>query len=204
MSKRSSPRSPASPGAPRRNRTTTRPVRRTSPDGTATPARFPEIRRRPARRLGARVGHGGPHEGRHRAPAHPRQRPGHAGHSKDWPSTEGHKNLLLYEDPEYNFAVNAVVRKPNRFGSVHDHAHAWTAYGLLDGVEKLERFERLDDGCKEGYADVKLDWRDRGPRRHRGPGAALRHPRRAGRAGPFGRDHPALRARRRQGAARPL
>jgi predicted metal-dependent enzyme (double-stranded beta helix superfamily) len=77
--------------------------------------------------------------------------------SRDWPSTEGHKNLLLYEDPDYGFAVNAVVRTPGRFGSVHDHAHAWTAYGLLDGVEKLERFTRLDDGTKEGYADVRLD-----------------------------------------------
>lgn len=78
-------------------------------------------------------------------------------HAKDWPSTEGGKNLLLYEDPEFNFAVNGVVRNPNRFGSVHDHAHAWTAYGVLDGVEKLERFKRYDDGSKEGYADVRLD-----------------------------------------------
>src|SRR5437773_12421583 len=33
-------------------------------------------------------------------------------HSKNWPSTEGHKNLLLYEDPDYQFVVNAVVRTP--------------------------------------------------------------------------------------------
>jgi predicted metal-dependent enzyme (double-stranded beta helix superfamily) len=78
-------------------------------------------------------------------------------HSRDWPSTEGHKNLLLYEDPEYGFAVNAVVRTPNRKGGIHDHAHAWTAYGLLDGVEKLERYSRLDDGSKEGYAELRLD-----------------------------------------------
>jgi len=78
-------------------------------------------------------------------------------HSKDWPSTEGHKNLLLYEDPEYGFAINAVVRTPNRKGGIHDHAHAWTAYGLLDGVEKLERYSRLDDGSKDGYAEIKLD-----------------------------------------------
>lgn len=77
-------------------------------------------------------------------------------HSRDWPSTEGHKNLMLYEDPDYGFVVNAVVRTPGRFGSVHDHAHCWTAYGVLDGVEKLERFERLDDGTREGFADVKL------------------------------------------------
>jgi predicted metal-dependent enzyme (double-stranded beta helix superfamily) len=77
--------------------------------------------------------------------------------SKDWPSTEGHKNLLLYEDPDYGFAINAVVRTPNRKGGIHDHAHAWTAYGLLDGVEKLERYTRLDDGAKEGYAELRLD-----------------------------------------------
>ncbi len=78
-------------------------------------------------------------------------------HSKDWPCTEGHKNLLLYEDADYGFAINAVVRTPNRKGGIHDHAHAWTAYGLLDGVEKLERYSRLDDGSREGYAELNLD-----------------------------------------------
>ena len=77
--------------------------------------------------------------------------------SKDWPSTEGHKNLLLYEDPDYGFVINAVVRTAHRQGGIHDHAHAWTAYGLLDGVEKLERYSRLDDGSKEGYAEIRLD-----------------------------------------------
>ena len=39
--------------------------------------------------------------------------------SADWPSTEGRKNLLLYVDPDYEFAINAVVRVPGRTGSVH-------------------------------------------------------------------------------------
>lgn len=77
--------------------------------------------------------------------------------SKSWPSTEGRKNLLFYEDPDYGFAVNGVVRVPGRKGSIHDHAHAWTAYGLLDGSESLERFRRLDDGSKEGYAKLELE-----------------------------------------------
>ena len=77
--------------------------------------------------------------------------------SKDWPSTEGHKNLLLYEDPDYGFVINAVVRTPHRKGGIHDHAHSWTAYGLVDGVEKLERYSRLDDGSKEGYSEIRLD-----------------------------------------------
>src|SRR5918996_2657625 len=73
-------------------------------------------------------------------------------HCKSWPSTEGHKNLLLYEDPDYQFVVNAVVRTPGRDGRIHDHAHAWTAYGVLDGTERLERYRRVDQGNKEGYA----------------------------------------------------
>jgi predicted metal-dependent enzyme (double-stranded beta helix superfamily) len=77
-------------------------------------------------------------------------------HSADWPSTEGHKNLLLYVDPEHDFVINAVVRVPGRKGSIHDHADCWVLYGLLDGTESLERYDRVDDGSKPGYAELKL------------------------------------------------
>ncbi len=77
-------------------------------------------------------------------------------HSANWPSTEGHKNLLLYVDPDYDFVINAVVRVPGRKGSVHDHADAWVLYGLLDGTESLERYDRVDDGTKPDYAEIKL------------------------------------------------
>ncbi len=77
-------------------------------------------------------------------------------HSANWPSTEGGKNLLLYVDPEHDFVVNAVVRMPGRTGSVHDHADAWVLYGMLDGTESLERYDRLDDGSRPGYAELKL------------------------------------------------
>ncbi|HWH78707.1 MAG TPA: hypothetical protein VNT76_15105 [Candidatus Binatus sp.] len=75
---------------------------------------------------------------------------------KSWPSTEGRKNLLFYEDPDYGFAINGVLHLPGRKGSIHDHAHSWTAYGILDGVESLERFRRVDDGSKEGFAKLEL------------------------------------------------
>ena len=77
-------------------------------------------------------------------------------HSAGWPSTEGHKNLLLYVDPQYGFVINGVVRVPGRKGSVHDHADAWVLYGVLDGSESLERYDRIDDGSRPGYAEVKL------------------------------------------------
>jgi predicted metal-dependent enzyme (double-stranded beta helix superfamily) len=77
-------------------------------------------------------------------------------HSASWPSTEGRKNLLLYVDPDYHFVINAVVRMPGRTGSVHDHADAWVLYGVLDGTESLERFDRVDDRSRPGHAEVKL------------------------------------------------
>ena len=77
--------------------------------------------------------------------------------SKSWPSTEGRKNLLFYEDPDYQFAVNGVVRVPGRKGSIHDHAHAWTAYGIVDGSETLQRFQRVDDRSREGHAKLRLE-----------------------------------------------
>ncbi len=77
--------------------------------------------------------------------------------AKKWPSTEGRKNLLFYEDPDYGFAINGVVRLPGRKGNIHDHAHSWTAYGILDGTESLERYRRLDDGTKQDYARLELE-----------------------------------------------
>jgi predicted metal-dependent enzyme (double-stranded beta helix superfamily) len=77
-------------------------------------------------------------------------------HSAQWPSTEGRKNLLLYVDTVHDFVINAVVRVPGRTGSVHDHAGAWVLYGVLDGTESLERYERIDDGSRPGHAEVRL------------------------------------------------
>src|SRR6516165_3984179 len=77
-------------------------------------------------------------------------------HSASWPSTEGYKNLLLYVDPDQHFVINAVVRAPGRTGSVHDHANAWVLYGVLDGSESLERYERIDDGRRAGHAELRL------------------------------------------------
>lgn len=76
--------------------------------------------------------------------------------SSKWPSTEGGKNLLFYVDPDYGFAINAVVRVPGRKGRPHDHGEAWVLYGVLDGNESLERYDRIDDGSKPGHAEIKM------------------------------------------------
>jgi predicted metal-dependent enzyme (double-stranded beta helix superfamily) len=82
--------------------------------------------------------------------------PGLKAHSSRCPSTEDYKNLLLHVDPQHHFAINAVVRMPGRVGGVHDHADAWVLYGVLDGSESLERYERIGDGSRVGYAEVRL------------------------------------------------
>ena len=77
---------------------------------------------------------------------------------KTWPDTDGgRRNLLFYEDPDYGFAINGVVHGADRKGSIHDHAHSWTAYGLLEGTETLERYRRVDDGSKAGYAKLEIE-----------------------------------------------
>ena len=84
-------------------------------------------------------------------------------HSKQWPWTPG-QNLLLYEDPDYHFVINATVRKPGTKGAVHDHGHSWTLYGLIDGTERIERYMRLDDGKRAGHAELKrISDREMGP-----------------------------------------
>jgi predicted metal-dependent enzyme (double-stranded beta helix superfamily) len=55
---------------------------------------------------------------------------------------------LFYEDPDYGFVLNALIKAPNIKTSVHDHGKSWTLYGVLEGGEKVTRFARLDDGPK--------------------------------------------------------
>lgn len=65
------------------------------------------------------------------------------------------QNLLFYEDPDHGFVINGLVKAPHVRTNIHDHAHNWTLYGVLDGHERIERYERLDDGSNPGYADVR-------------------------------------------------
>jgi predicted metal-dependent enzyme (double-stranded beta helix superfamily) len=78
--------------------------------------------------------------------------------SKDWPScrqSERAQNLLFYEDPDYKFVINGLIKNPRSRTQIHDHAHNWTLYGVLDGHETIERYERLDDGAKADFADIR-------------------------------------------------
>jgi predicted metal-dependent enzyme (double-stranded beta helix superfamily) len=82
--------------------------------------------------------------------------------SKSWPDCvprDGRaENLLFYEDPDFGFAINGLTKGDARQGGrarIHDHAHIYTLYGVLDGHERIERYERLDDRSKPGYAEIR-------------------------------------------------
>ena len=67
------------------------------------------------------------------------------------------ENLLFYEDPDYGFAINGLHKRSDREGRtlIHDHGHIYTLYGVLDGHERIERYERLDDRSQPDYAEIR-------------------------------------------------
>jgi predicted metal-dependent enzyme (double-stranded beta helix superfamily) len=78
--------------------------------------------------------------------------------SKSWPTcsqADRAQNLLFYEDPNYQFVINGLIKAPKSRTQIHDHAHNWTLYGVLDGNETIERYERIDDGTKTDYAEIR-------------------------------------------------
>jgi predicted metal-dependent enzyme (double-stranded beta helix superfamily) len=79
--------------------------------------------------------------------------------SQAWPDcsqgSERAENLLFYEDPDYKFVINGLIKAPHTRTQIHDHAHNWTLYGVLEGIENIERYERLDDRSKPDYAEIR-------------------------------------------------
>lgn len=82
--------------------------------------------------------------------------------SKKWPDcvpVDGRaENLLFYVDPDYGFAINGLTKgdaRQDRRARIHDHAHIYTLYGVLDGRERVVRYDRLDDRSKPDYAEIR-------------------------------------------------
>jgi predicted metal-dependent enzyme (double-stranded beta helix superfamily) len=78
-----------------------------------------------------------------------------------WPlsydrANQRYTNLLFYEDPDHGFVLNGLVKDQTGQTAVHDHGHAWVLYGLLEGSERIVRYERRDDGSVPGRSDLRL------------------------------------------------
>lgn len=84
-------------------------------------------------------------------------------HAKTWPTSpaklglEGkHANLLFYEDPDYGFVINGLIKKASAKTTVHDHGKSWTLYGVADGGEDVLRFKRTDGGKPGDLPDAAV------------------------------------------------
>ena len=65
--------------------------------------------------------------------------------AQSWPKSHDrtnnrYTNLLFYEDPNFGFVINGLVKDETGRTPVHDHGHAWVAYGLLEGTETVLRY----------------------------------------------------------------
>lgn len=80
----------------------------------------------------------------------------------DWPQShdrenDRYTNLLFYEDPDHGFVVNGLVKDETGRTPVHDHGHAWVAYGLMEGAETIVRYASSGERAPEGIADLHID-----------------------------------------------
>ena len=61
---------------------------------------------------------------------------------------------MLHEEPDHSLAIFAVSWLPNRGAPAHNHG-TWAVVVGVDGSEKNVFFERVDDGSRPGFAELK-------------------------------------------------
>jgi 3-mercaptopropionate dioxygenase len=66
--------------------------------------------------------------------------------------SDGHGRYMLHRAPRFN--VTAVVWRPGDMAKAHNH-RTWGMIGVIGNEIQESRFRRLDDGTKEGYAELE-------------------------------------------------
>jgi hypothetical protein len=73
--------------------------------------------------------------------------PGLRDHARRWPISPAvlglqgkHANLLFYEDPDYGFVLNGLIKRVGARTTIHDHGRSHTIYGVITGAEKVARY----------------------------------------------------------------
>ncbi len=61
---------------------------------------------------------------------------------------------VLHEEPNHDLAVFLISWLPNRGTTPHNHK-TWAVVVGMEGQEQEVNYDRLDDGSKRGYADLK-------------------------------------------------
>ena len=61
---------------------------------------------------------------------------------------------LLHEEPNHELAIFVISWLPNRGTAPHNHG-TWAVVVGVEGQEEEINYERVDDGTKPGYADLR-------------------------------------------------
>jgi predicted metal-dependent enzyme (double-stranded beta helix superfamily) len=61
---------------------------------------------------------------------------------------------LLYKHPADKFSITATVFDVGYHTTVHNHG-TWGLIGVYHGTEREERYKRIDDGSRPGYARLR-------------------------------------------------
>lgn len=69
--------------------------------------------------------------------------------------SQGFGVYLLHEEPDHSLAVFAVNWLPGRGTPPHDHG-TWALVAGIEGVERNVRYRRVDDGSREGHAQLEV------------------------------------------------
>lgn len=78
-------------------------------------------------------------------------------HYKQCPATE--ENHVIYLGDDGHLFVDVITWQPAADSAIHDH-RTWAVLACVQGCEKNTLWKRLDDGSRDGYADVeKVDSR---------------------------------------------
>ena len=71
-----------------------------------------------------------------------------------------HRRLVLsarvLRDPETDVHVLVHGREKGGKSAPHDHGPCWVIYGNYQNPTRMRRWRRLDDGSKEGHAEVEV------------------------------------------------
>jgi predicted metal-dependent enzyme (double-stranded beta helix superfamily) len=71
---------------------------------------------------------------------------------------DGWRVARRYDDEGGSYSLQIFVWPPGTGTRVHDHS-SWGAYRCAFGAVLEERYERLDDGTREGHARLREAWR---------------------------------------------
>ena len=68
---------------------------------------------------------------------------------------DGRYSYTFFQAEDDGLSITAPVFQPGRPTPVHDHL-TWGVIGVYSGRQKTTRYRRLDDGTREGHAELEL------------------------------------------------